>query len=92
MPEEELIEIGSDLRENAAKTAKAKFTAWGIESERRTRRRKRMFEEQAVDAGLTAEEEIIRVTKSVIDRLYHEISVRLLRIKNLDTNLDSYWI
>ncbi len=63
---QELIEIRSDLSENAVKSAKAKCTAWGIEIERRTRRRKKMFEEQAVDAGLRAEEEITRVMKSLI--------------------------
>jgi len=57
MLKQELIEVRGDLSKNAAKTAKAKYTAWGIEIERRIRRRKRMFEEQAVDTGLTAEEQ-----------------------------------
>jgi len=87
---QELIEIGSDLSENAAKTAKAKCTAWVIEIERRTRRRERMFEEQAVDAGLTAEEEIIRAMKSAIDRLHHEISIRIFEDKGPRQILNSY--
>jgi len=41
---------------------------------------KRMFEEQAVDAGLTAKEEIVRDMKSVINRLHHGISIRCLRM------------
>ncbi len=48
-----------------------------------------MFEEQAVDAGLRAEEEITRVMKSVIDHLHNEISIRFLRLKDVDTKLDS---
>jgi len=40
--EQELIEIRSDLSENAAKTAKAKCTTWGSKIESRTRRRKRI--------------------------------------------------
>lgn len=44
-----------------------------------------MFEEYAEDAGLTVvEEEIIRVIKRVIDHLYHEISIRFLRVEDLD--------
>jgi hypothetical protein len=82
---QELVEARSDLIENAAAIGKARCAAWGIETERRTRRRKRMFEEQAVDAGLTSEDEITRVMKSVIDRLYNEMSTRFLRIKDLDT-------
>jgi len=78
------------LSENAAKIARAKCAAWGIEIGRRTTGR---FEGQAVDDGLTAEEEIIRVMKSVIDHLHHDIlSIHFLRIKDLHTKFGSYWI
>ena len=36
------------------------------------------------DAGLSAEEEIARDMSSVIDRLQQEISIRFLRLKNLN--------
>jgi hypothetical protein len=41
--------------------------------------------ELARDAGLSAEEEIVRVMKSVFDRLTQEIATRFLRLKDLNT-------
>jgi len=63
----EIIKIRSDLNKNAAKIPRAKCAAWGIEAERRPKRRRRTFEEHASDAGLTVEDEIMRVMKSVTD-------------------------
>jgi hypothetical protein len=41
--------------------------------------------ELAGDAGLSAEEEIVRVMKSIFDRLTQEIATRFLRLKDLNT-------
>ena len=41
--------------------------------------------ELARDAGLSSEEEIVRVMKSVIDRLQQEMTTRFLRLKDLNT-------
>ena len=40
--------------------------------------------ELAQDAGLTAEQEIVRVLSSVFDRLQHEITIRFTRLQDLN--------
>ena len=42
-----------------------------IDVERRIRRRRRMPDELSLDAGLSAEQEIKRVLRSILDRLHH---------------------
>jgi len=79
MPKARTNRNANDLSENAAKNAKAKCTAWDFEIKRRIKRRKRIFEEQALDAGLTAEEEYIRSMISVINHLQHKILIGFLR-------------
>ena len=56
----------------------------GIEVDRKIKRHRRMPGELTRDAGLSAEEEISRDMNSVIDRLQKEISIRFLRLKNLN--------
>ncbi len=63
------IQINStrdDLCECAVNSAKIRCEEWRIEIQRRTRRR--MPGELARDAGLSAEEEVVRILKSVLDR------------------------
>ena len=57
---------------------------WGVSVERRVRRRRQMPGELAQDAGLTVEQEIVRVLSSVFDRLQHEITIRFTRLQDLN--------
>ena len=53
--------------------------------------------ELARDVGLSAEEEVVRVLKSVLDRFQQEITTRFIRLNDLNSKfgflLDvQYWI
>lgn len=65
-------------------SAKSLCEEWNVEIERRVRRRKRMPGELAQDAGLSAEEEIVRIMKSVHDRIQQEIKSRFTRLQELN--------
>jgi len=67
---------------------KSKCAAWDIEIEKRTRRRKRILKEHAVDAGLISRRKNSACLKSVIGHLQHETSIRLLRVKNFGTKFE----
>ncbi|CAM1308417.1 Uncharacterised protein r2_g1833 [Pycnogonum litorale] len=82
--EQEFVTLRDGLSQAAVKKAKAKCSIWGIEVDRRIRLRKRMPGELARDAGLSSEEEIVRVMKNVFDRLQHEMSTRFSRLKDLN--------
>ena len=83
--EQEFVKLRDDLSQAAVENAKTKCTAWGIEVGRRIRRRRKMPGELIRDAGLSSEEEIVRIMKSVFDRLQQEMSTRFLRLKDLNT-------
>jgi hypothetical protein len=83
--EQEFVKLRDDLSQAAVENAKTKCTAWGIEVGRRIRRRRKMPGELVRDAGLSSEEEIVRIMKSVFDRLQQEMSTRFLRLKDLNT-------
>jgi hypothetical protein len=74
-----------DLPDYAVNSAKIRCAEWGIEVQRRTRRRRRMPGELARDAGLSAEEEVVRVLKSVLDRFQQEIRTRFIRLNDLNS-------
>ena len=57
---------------------------WGIEINRRIRRRRRNADELAADAGLSAEEEVMRVMKSAVDRLGQEMRERFACLTELN--------
>ncbi|KAG1687021.1 Zinc finger MYM-type protein 1 [Nymphon striatum] len=82
--EQEFVTLRDGLSQAAVKKAKTKCSIWGIEVNRRIRRLKRMPGELARDAGLSSEEEIVRVMKNVFDRLQHEMSTRFSRLKDLN--------
>lgn len=56
--------------------AKERCELWGVAVENRIRRRRRMPGELARDAGLSAEEEVVRITKSILDRFQQELTTR----------------
>ena len=64
--------------------AKERCELWGVAVESRIRRRRRMPGELARDAGLSAEEEIVRIMKSILDRLQQEMTTRFTRLKDLN--------
>jgi hypothetical protein len=74
-----------DICEHAMSYGKCKCEEWGIEIERRVRRRRRMPGELARDAGLTAEQEVSRVLNSILDRLVSEMTDRFSRLRDLNT-------
>lgn len=82
---QEFVMLRNDLSQTAVENAKTICSTWGIEVDRRIRRRKRMPGELGRDAGLSSEEEIVRVMKNVFDRLHHEMSTRFSRLKDLNT-------
>lgn len=57
---------------------------WEVETERRPRQKKRMAGETSRDAGLTDKQEIERVMKGTIDRLYMEMDERFTRLHDTD--------
>ncbi|XP_071051135.1 zinc finger MYM-type protein 1-like [Onthophagus taurus] len=57
---------------------------WDIEFERRQRRKKRMDGETSRHAGLSAKEEMERVMKGTVDRLFNELKSRSVRIQEID--------
>ena len=83
--EQEFVELHDDLSQAAVENAKTKCTAWGVQVDRRIRQRKRMPGELKRDAGLSPEEEIVRVMKNVFDRLQQEMSTHFSRLKDLNT-------
>lgn len=82
--ENKLQEIREDVCARAVEDAKGKCATWGIDV-KRIRRRRMMPGELARDAGLTAEEEVVRVMKSTIDRLQQEMNTRFTRLKDLNS-------
>ena len=57
---------------------------WGVEFERSQRRKKRMDDEMSRDVGLTAKEEMERVIKGTVDRLFNELKTRSVRLMEID--------
>ena len=57
---------------------------WGIEFERKPRRKKRIAGENIRDAGLWATDQIKRVMKEVLDRLHKEINDRFSPLFDID--------
>jgi len=82
--EQKFVNLRDDLSQVAVENAKTKCSGWGIEVNGRIRRRRMMPGELARDTGLSAEDEIIRVMKSVFDRLQQEILARFKRLKDLN--------
>ena len=80
----ELAEIRDKLCEEAIEKAKFFCEKWDIDTTIRVRRRRKMPGELARDVGLSAESEISRVMKSVLDRLQQEICTRFTRLSDLN--------
>ena len=57
---------------------------WGVEFERRPRHKKRMAGENVRDAGLSATDQMKRVVKGALDRLYKEMNDRFSRLFDID--------
>ena len=83
--QQEFVKLRDDLSQAAVENAKNKMHSLGVQVDRRIRQRKRMPGELERDAGLSPEEEIVRVMKNVFDRLQQEMSTRFSRLKDLNT-------
>ena len=66
MLENYLKEFRDLLCQNAIEYSKGRCMEWGIEGERRVRRRRIMPGERAGDSGLSAEDEVSRVLKMIL--------------------------
>lgn len=75
----------SELCQNATDKGLNMAAEWGIPTERRIRRKKKMDGEKATGAGLTLVEEIDRVMKLSLDRLVQEIHDRSKRLQDLNS-------
>ena len=58
---------GDQLCLNAIENARIRCTDWEIDVKCRIRRRRRMPDKLSLDAGLSAEQEIKRVLRSILD-------------------------
>ena len=51
-----------------------------------------MVDENSIDAGLTAKEEMERVTKEIVGRLHREMDERLARLHDTDTKFGFFLV
>ena len=79
------IEAHEKSCQEALNVGKNQCETWGLTIERRKIRRKRTPGEMTADAGLSAEQEICRIMKGVMDRLITEITTRFSRLHDLDS-------
>ena len=79
-----LKEFRDHLRQNAIEYSKGRCMEWGIEVERRIRRLGIMPGERAGDSGLSAEDEVSRVLKMVLDCFQQELTTRFRRLSDLN--------
>ncbi|XP_011170408.3 zinc finger MYM-type protein 1-like [Solenopsis invicta] len=77
--------LRDEFCQDAVEYGKMKCESWDIDIERRIRRRRKMPGEVTTDVGLSASEEIMRVMKSVLDRLQQEIITRFTRLEDLNS-------
>ncbi|XP_047141053.1 uncharacterized protein LOC124816077 [Hydra vulgaris] len=61
---------------------------WGVKFERRQRRKKRMDGEMSRDVGLTPKEEMERIIKRTVDRLFNELKTRSIRLMEIDEKFE----
>ena len=84
MLENYLKEFRDHLCQNAIEYSKGRCMEWGIEVERRVRRRRIMPGERAGDSGLSAEDEVSRVLKMILDCFQQELTTRFRRLNDLN--------
>ena len=84
MLESYLKEFRDHLCQNAIECSKGRCMEWGIEIERRVRRRGIMPSERAGDSDLSAEDEVCRVLKMILDCFQQELTTRFRRLNNLN--------
>ena len=75
----------SELCQNATDKGLKVAAEWDIPTERRIRRKKKLYGDEATDAGLTLVKEIDRVMKLSLDRLVQEIRDRSKRLRDLNS-------
>ena len=79
-----LMSSRETLCKDSVHHGKRRCDKWGVPVERRVGRRRRMPGELACDTAFSAEDEIMRIMKGVLDRLNMEITTRFTRLRNLD--------
>ena len=79
-----LKEFRDHLCQNAIEYSKGRYMEWGIEVERRVRRRRIMPRERAGDSSLSAIDEVSRVLKMVLDCFQQELTTRFRRLNDLN--------
>ena len=89
MFENYLKEFRDHLCQNAIEYSEDRCMEWGIEVERRVRRRRIMPGERAGDSGLSAEDEVSRVLKMILDCFQQELTTRFKRLNDLNKK---FWV
>ena len=80
----EMSDKRETLPQDAIEVGKGRCTDWGIETEQRRRRRKKISGEEAGDAGLSSQEQPKRILQGVIDYFSADMVERFTRLSSLD--------
>ena len=81
-------EFRDHLCQNSIEYSKGRCMEWGIEVERRVRRQRIMPGERAGDSGLSAEDEVSRVLKMILDCFQQELTTRFRRLNDLNKKFE----
>lgn len=80
------LENSDAICKNSLEEAKELCSTCDVQVERRQRKKKKMPGETAEDVGLTAENEMLRLMKSMIDKIHTEMGDRFISLKKLDSS------
>ncbi|XP_068115887.1 zinc finger MYM-type protein 1-like [Hyperolius riggenbachi] len=80
------LENSDDICNISLAEAKKLCSSCNVQVERRPRKKKKMAGETAEDVGLTAEKEMLRLMKSMIDKIHTEMGDRFNSLKKLDSS------
>ncbi|KFM73429.1 Zinc finger MYM-type protein 1, partial [Stegodyphus mimosarum] len=84
--QEYLLQNRDEICMKSLEDAKELCNACDIQAERRQRKKKKMPGEIADDVGLTAENEMLRLMKSMLDKIHIEMVDRFISLKKVDSN------
>ena len=84
MLENYLKEFRDHLCQNAIEYSKSRCMEWGIKVERRVKQRRIMPGERAGDSGLSAEDEVSRDLKMILDCFQQELATRFRQLNDLN--------
>lgn len=83
--QDKLSEWRENLPDDVVTKAAAKCEEWGVPTERRERKKRKMPGEIAEDVGLSWKDEVKRSIVEILDKLLLELGQRFLNVKQLDS-------